>query len=225
LEVGPATADSIALKIGVHRRTVYDNLEKLLREGLVSFVSTGRKKRYNATSPEKVVEKLGGKKEEIEKETKALLDAIPLINANKENRILAPMMAVYPGKEGVKTVWWDILKTKSPNCCIGGRSIPEFEHTLVKWHRERIKLKIPAQIIFKKQDEERGRKLSKKPFTEARVMPIPETSPITINVYGNKVGLVIVSATDGAGVIIENKEIADGFRAYFNLLWQAATKL
>ena len=52
LDIGSSTADKISQKAGIHRRTIYDNIEKLLNKGLINYTIRGNKKPTNgAQSP------------------------------------------------------------------------------------------------------------------------------------------------------------------------------
>jgi len=48
--------------------------------------------------------------------------------------------------------------------------------------------------------------------------------PTSIEIYKNKVCVMILTPKNPLAIIIENKETADSFRKYFNLLWKSAKK-
>src|SRR3989338_419131 len=77
LEIGSSTADKISQKAGIHRRTIYDNIEKLLNKGLINFVISGNKKYFEATDPNKLKDILKEKKEKIEKQEQILKNILP----------------------------------------------------------------------------------------------------------------------------------------------------
>lgn len=51
LELGPQPVSEIAKKARINRVTAYDILEKLLKKGLVNFVTKEKIKFFNATDP------------------------------------------------------------------------------------------------------------------------------------------------------------------------------
>src|SRR3989338_1275628 len=55
LEIGKSLAGTIAERAHLHRRNVYDALEKLLQKGLVSYTISNNKKYWNAVHPEKTL--------------------------------------------------------------------------------------------------------------------------------------------------------------------------
>ena len=50
LKKGQATASELVKSVGVHRNIIYDNLEKLIDKGLVSYVVEGTKRRFIAVA-------------------------------------------------------------------------------------------------------------------------------------------------------------------------------
>ncbi|MBN1156483.1 hypothetical protein JXA85_02630 [Candidatus Woesearchaeota archaeon] len=225
LEIGSSTADKISQKSGIHRRTVYDNIEKLMNKGLINYIIRANKKYFEATDPNKLNDILKEKKEMIEDQENILKRIMPeLILAQKMSKDKQEVN-VYKGKEGIKTILWDILRERKPNCVIGAHSREEFKDMLEKFHDERIKLKIPNRMIFKKEDIERAKHFRERSFTEVRVIPTEYSSPIAINIYDNKVAFLIRSVKNPLGILINNKDTSDEFRTYFEMLWNNCEKI
>ena len=64
-----------------------------------------------------------------------------------------------------------------------------------------------------------------KPDTgEIRYIQTETLSPVSTNIYGNRVA-IILWGEEPNGVIIKNKLAADSYRAYFNFMWEKAEKL
>lgn len=224
LDTGSSTADRISQKAGIHRRTIYDNIEKLLNKGLISFAIKGNKKYFEAADPQKLKDIINDKKQRIQSQEKTLEEILPeLLVAQKYSKDKQEVN-VYKGKEGIKTILWDILRTGKPNCVIGAHASTEFKEMLALFHKERIKLRIKNRMIFRRDDIKRALRFSKLPYTEVRIMPTEYGSPIAINIYGDKIGLLIRSVRNPLGVLIKNKDTADGFRAYFDVLWNSCER-
>jgi len=66
-------------------------------------------------------------------------------------------------------------------------------------------------------------KILKSKNSFVRYLPKDYFSPISTVIYGNKVALIIWSEPYYA-FLIENKEVADSFKSYFNLLWNGAKR-
>ncbi|MBW2989318.1 hypothetical protein KY358_03300 [Candidatus Woesearchaeota archaeon] len=224
LEIGSSTADKISQKSGIHRRTVYDNIEKLLNKGLISYITKANKKYFEAADPNNLKDIIKEKKERVFRQEEVLKGILPELILSQRASKDKQEVSLYKGKEGIKAILKDILRTRKPNCVIGAHSRKEFKGILERFHDERIRLKIKNRMIFKKEDIKRAKRFSKRQFTDVRVMPTEYTSPIAINVYGDKVGLLIRSVKNPLGILIKNKDTSDGFRAYFEVLWNNCKK-
>lgn len=218
LEIGSSTADSIAQKAGIHRRTVYDNLEKLLSKGLISFVIKSNKKFFEAANPKILKKIIKEEKEKILKKNNILNSIMPELILAQELSKDKQEVKVFKGKEGIKTLLWDILRTGKTNYVIGAQSTDEFKTILKQFHKERIKLKIKDKMIFMKEDSKRAKTFTNKKYTQVKILKKENTSPIAINVYGDNVALLIRSRNP-LGILIKNKETARGFKEYFEMLW------
>src|SRR3989344_2207802 len=67
LELGKSKAGAITKKSTVNRTNVYDALERLIKKGLVSYVSENNKKVFGAVGPQRLQEILKDKQERLGK--------------------------------------------------------------------------------------------------------------------------------------------------------------
>jgi sugar-specific transcriptional regulator TrmB len=56
LENGPSQAGIISRKSGLHRRVIYDTLERMIKKGLVGYINKNNKKVFQASNPSRVLE-------------------------------------------------------------------------------------------------------------------------------------------------------------------------
>ena len=77
---GQATASELVKAIGVHRNIVYDNLEKLIEKGLVSFIVDGAKRKFIAQDPAAIIDYLQSKKLQIDRDIALAAKMAPSIN-------------------------------------------------------------------------------------------------------------------------------------------------
>ena len=225
LEIGFSTVDKISKKSGIHRRTIYDNIEKMLNKGLICSKIIDSKKYFNAAEPHKLEELLIEKKEELKKQEKILTKIMPTLSIFKNVSANDRDVNIYFGLGGIKTILWDILKTGMPNCVLGAHSRKEFKEMLKKFHNERIKLRIPDRMIFKKYDFRRAKRIAMRPFSEVRLMTADDNNSVAINIYNNKVGILNRSPKNPFGILIKNKNIHNAFKIYFEALWNNYEKI
>ncbi len=224
LEIGSSTADKISQKAGIHRRTIYDNVEKLLNKGLISYVIKANKKYFEAADPHKLKDILNEKHEKIKEQDEILNNLLPELILTQKLSGNKQEVTIYKGKKGIKTILWDILRERKENRVIGAHAIEEYGGLFALFNKKRINLKIKNKMIFKKEDVLRAKKFKNLKYTETRVMPKEHASPLSINIYGDKTAL-LVSSNEPIGILIKNKDTSGGFKAYFEMLWNSCEKM
>lgn len=220
LEGREISASQIAFKTRIHRTLVYDILNKLKEIGLVSFIPRENRKYFNAASPYALLATLK-EKESIVKKILPKLHEIEGLQA-KSTRV-----AVFEGKEGMKTVMNDILSLH-PMEFIGfgsSRSSVELIPAFMKqWHQSRVRKGIGMRFIYNNTTIARERvKLLPKKLTQYRFMPIPIPLPTSTIVYGDKI-LLQSWKSEPFSVVIQNQDMAENNRQYFEQLWRIAKK-
>ncbi|MFA4960434.1 MAG: helix-turn-helix domain-containing protein [Candidatus Pacearchaeota archaeon] len=213
LKLGEATAQQIMNESELHRSRVYDGLEKLQELGLVSYVVKDFKKYFQAAEPEKLRNYIDEQKEFVEK----IIPEIKLIQGAKKEEING---TVYKGKEGLKTIHSQMLKEGKTVYVLGAKGyiFSELDFFIPNFERERLKKKIKFVCLW---DDEAAKERSKdQKLMEGKVLPNGYSSDGVVNIFGNKVVIVLWKERHPSGFVIENKEIADSYRKWFELLWK-----
>ena len=217
LKHGPLKILDLSRKTGAYRANTYDAVAGLTRKGLVRFSSEGKKKLYEATHPSKLLAMLREQKERISEKEKRVNELLPELEALRTDAG-SKQVTILQGREGVKSIFEDILSTGKTNHCIGAWGLPPvLGNYLAQWHKRRVKAKLLDKMIFK-EGADRGKELAKLSYTQCRFLPKMYDSPTAINVYGHKVAFVIGFA-EPVGIMIENEDISKDFKSYFDLLW------
>jgi sugar-specific transcriptional regulator TrmB len=211
LQIGSSSVTRISEKAEVYRTLTYEILKSLTEKGLVSSVIKDKKKYFEAVSPKQLKELL--------KEKEKLIDGIlpDLTAMQKVVGVKKPTITLYEGKEGIKSVLEDILRTGKD--FVGYTSVQNL-NKLLKYYlshfiEKRIKQGIKCRII-----------LDRKPLTSVgvRYRIIPQEFTIFCVIYQDKVAMIALIEEEPVAVIIENKIIADNQRIAFELMWKAAKK-
>ena len=217
LRLGPAPAGKITEESGIHRRNVYDSLERLMAKGLAGHSTRGKIRYFEAANPYKLLELISAEKDSLRSKEKKVHSVLTELLAlrkpiQKENVI------IYKGVEGVKTILDDVLSTGKENLVLGAHRPPaQIRPYLERFHKKRVRIGLADKLLFNKNDVQRARRLSKMPCTEIKFLPKKSESQSSINIYGNKVAIIMWS--DPVGILIENRNVAQAFREYFRLLW------
>lgn len=220
LKLGSATAGQITKMSGIHRRNVYDSIERLIDKGLACFVTKDKVKSFEATDPYLLLTILEKNKEKLESNKTNLNPLLSeLLQIRKVSNIKDNPVVVYKGLNGIKAILEDVITSKEENLVLGAHKPPEpIKNYLERFHERRIKLGIKEKLLFNKNDTERAKKLSLLPSTKIKLLPKNSNSHTAINIYADKVAILMWS--EPVGVLIKNKDVANTFRDYFKLLWK-----
>ena len=221
LEIGASSATQIIRKTGLHRAVVYDLLERLIEKALVGYAINGRKKFFEATNPERL-------KELLQEKAEKLSEILPrLLELSKFQTKLE--VKIYKGKEGIKNIFEDILRSKPVEWLSLGSSGETYKalpYFLEHFHKTRIKNKIIARglLLDTPTARKRGQTLSKMAYSEVRYLKRSVVTPTVMNIYDDRVALYSVNEEKIPFIIlIENKEISKSFKEYFEWLWNMST--
>lgn len=211
LDLGKAQPGVLSRKTGIHRRSIYDVLDRLIEKGLASYIIENGKRFYMATDPKRIQDLISFHKQEID----AL---IPTLLAKYQEQKSKQETLFYRGLEGIKTVFEEQI-TDAKDVYIIGASHHAKE--LLKFYiphytNNRIKKKIKLHAIYAG-----GHHDSPVPLAEVRYLPEHFASVVSTNIYGNKVA-IILWIHDPVAIVIKQPDIAKAFKKYFDLLWQIA---
>ena len=213
LRLGPSHAGIISRKTGLHRRVVYDTIDMLIKKGLLGYILKNNKRLFQASNPQRFLEIIKEKEAEIQEILPSMLELFQNTKEKEETNF-------YKGKLGLKTVFEEQLQEGKEILILGGSvQTSEIFQFYFKWYtKKRVKKKIKMKIIFNTREK---RKI---PFAEIKYLPKKYSSPLAINIYGKKVAIILWSKENPFAVVIKNKEISEGYKKYFELVWRVAKK-
>ena len=212
LEIGKSLAGTIAERANIHRRNVYDALESLLEKGLVNYIIANNRKYWNCATPERIKIMLDEKKASV-------VDIMPELLVKFNTLKPKQRIEVFEGIGGMKTFYDDILKSKKEIMILfaTGNAYLRMPNYMKKWDSILKTEKIRQKILL-------NHNAPKDPYTnvkyaEIRILPRNFTSPTQIFIYGNKSAVAIWSE-EPVAILISNEEITNGFKNYFQFLWE-----
>jgi HTH-type transcriptional regulator, sugar sensing transcriptional regulator len=220
LKLESASVGQITKISGIHRRNVYDVLERLVNKGLVSYVTKEKVKYFEAADPYFLLSILEREKEKLKNNKNDLSPLLSeLLQIKKVSSSKDSLVVIYKGVNGIKTVLEDVLNSKKENLVLGAHRPPEvMRNYLERFHERRAKLAVKEKLLFNKNDAKRAKKLSQHSFTKVKFLPKKSNGQTAINIYGDKVAILMWS--DPVGILIKNADVAKTFREYFKLLWK-----
>ncbi|MBS3155072.1 winged helix-turn-helix transcriptional regulator [Candidatus Woesearchaeota archaeon] len=211
LKEGNSLASDISKKTGIHRRTIYDAIERLIEKGLVSYIKTNNRKYFEAVDPARLSEILKEKEENVNKIIPEL-ENLRLIAKEKKETLF------FRGKQSLKSVFDDQIRMGKEILILGDAvNVNEIlKYYFFKFDKERVNKKIPIRMIF---DESAKGKLKKIPLSKIKFIDKKYNSDMSVYIYGNNTAIVSWSDNPSA-ILIKEKAISDGFRGYFEFIWK-----
>ncbi|MFH1650145.1 MAG: helix-turn-helix domain-containing protein [Candidatus Woesearchaeota archaeon] len=225
LELGASSTGPISKKSKLSGSKVYEVLERLKGKGLVASFEKNNVMHFEALSPERLLDYLDDRKKTIDKEKASIARVLPQLLAFKKT---APQSAakLFIGWQGIKNANEDIIMTLKKGeewLTMGLSDQPlswerHFTHRQTERARKGIILKHLLNEKYKRLYETR----KKLPHSSYRFLPKELEMPTSTEIYANKVLIMIMVQASPLAIMIENKDVADSFRKYFEVLWKTA---
>lgn len=216
LKLGLSTATQIAQDTKLNRSHIYDKIDILLERGLISFVIKNNVKYFQASDPEKILDYIAEMQKDIQ-------NIIPDLNKIKSIPKTKTVVELYQGKEGMKTVFKDVIRERKNYHVFGEEGkfqeiLPVFIQQLL---RDVKRFDLTEHLLSK--ESERGKIVTTPKNTKIKYLPDKYFSPVMTAIYGDKTAIFIWSNPMFA-ILIKDKDVAKSFKSYFDLLWEIAKK-
>lgn len=220
LYLSEANVNTIAIKSKVHRRNVYDSLNKLIEKGLASETFVKGEKLFKPINPERL--------KEILKEKETVLDT-SLGDMKKLYQSVQPEAEAYffRGVEGFKNYLQLILEQKKTVYFIGAKAFwldPRLKHYLGHFDKERKKAGIQFIHLFDHEVKEQKPEILKMVGKPYKFLPKKYSSATAVDIFGDYV-ITFVGVKPGElyeeplQFVLKSKLLADGYRRFFQCMW------
>ncbi len=226
LDLGDSTRGDIVHKSGISGSKIYDILEKLKEKGLISIYDQNKVRHFRPVNPTQILNYIDQKKEEvnkIEEDAKAILPTLLLKFSSSTTEKEVELLSGLKGLEVLFREQIAMLKPGETCYVIGGTKGIEEEPVVAffqKIHLLREEKKIKTRMLYnlkQKNATERFYSHQRYPHTVTRY--IEHTSPVAINIYQDRVAIIIFGSVVTA-IHIKSKDVAQSFKEYFELLWK-----
>lgn len=214
LKIGSASANEVSRKSGVHRVSVYDALRGLREKGLVSQITKANKLLFEAGNPEKIIEIIQTKEEQLAEAKKIVPELLINFKMAKEKQEIHS----FKGLTGIKNILKEMLNSKTEILDFGAEyKIKEnLPYYYPKWDKERVKRKIKMRIVAN---------IKIKPtiisLTTIKYVPSEFNSSVSTYIFDGKVAL-IMWVENPMGILIEHNSVYESYKNYFKYLWKTA---
>tara|TARA_Y100000310_G_C20685833_1_gene818910 strand:- start:542 stop:1303 length:762 start_codon:yes stop_codon:yes gene_type:complete len=218
LKIGPSMAGAIAKEAKLDRSSTYNALKLLTERGIVSTIHETKRSIYVPSNPKKILDYFQ-EKEEIAKRI------IPSLEQQYKTKKEKGSFLFFQGYKGLKTVFQDILDNVGKNeeylvMSSEGLFTERMPYYAPIFRKRKLSKKIKTKMLLREDRE----KKTKSKHTEYRKLPSDVISPASINIYDGKVAIFMWKETPEA-ILIEDKDVSQTFKNYFNFIWKNAKKV
>lgn len=227
LTYGEIGVGDISKKTRVHRRNVYDCLNRLVEKGLATEIVESYENKYTACEPKKLAEIQKAKLSEIEK----ILPDLEALHFDDEGDI---KVKLYRGKEGWKQYMREILKVGEVFYSIGAQGAwldPSTADFFPGFIKEIKKRNIKMMHLFDPKVKELRHEILNHVGKDYKFMPKKYATTSGMDVFGNHVAIMpyrslgkIGKGSDISFTVITNKNLANSLRTWFQFMWDSCTK-
>ncbi|MEK6886519.1 MAG: helix-turn-helix domain-containing protein [Nanoarchaeota archaeon] len=215
IKLGPSLAGRIAKEARLDRSSTYNALKQLTERGIVSTVFENKRTIYVPTDPKKILDYFKEKEEIANKIIPRLREEFSMVKEKKT-------ISLFQGFKGVKTVFQDIINSLGKNdeyFVLGSEG--QFGDLMPYYAPLFRKQKAEKKIITKMLLREGRIKKHKGRYTQYRWVPSDIMSSATVNIYNNKLAIIIWGEKPEA-MLIENADVSKTFKNYFEFMWKHA---
>jgi len=213
----------IALKANIHRRNVYDTMNRLIEKGLVSRIFKKDEHKFRAVNPEKLWEML-------QVQERQLSTIMPELKKQFHSEPLTEAAYIYKGKEGYKNYLRDMISTAEDTYFLGAKGLwytpwvdPQY---LVDYQNAMTKKQKSFYTLYDYRVQKELPQALENVGGEYKILPEKYQSPGVTDVFGD----FVVTFTsvgignfgeDGTIFVMQNEELAETYRTWFQLIWDS----
>lgn len=208
VKYGESTANYIAKQTSTNRTVTYNILQQLIEKGLITYVKKEGKRFYSIAKPESLLTNIK-EKEVVAKELVKEINQVQIEPSSFKN------VQVLEGKEGLKLIHEDIRRAKNLRV-INATGLIFEELKYSAGH-------IAKDMGFQKNTKVIANQSMKKTLLEKynfkrKYLPKEAENYATTFIFNNRV-IIQVLKDKPFIILIENKEIHDGYKKNFEVLW------
>ncbi len=218
---GESGVAEISTKANIHRRNVYDALQRLTHKGLVFVVFQKGENRYSAVNPDKLMELLKEKERSLE-------TMLPNLHALYDDEPAEEAAFIYKGIEGYKNYMRDLVRVGQDTLFLGAKGLwysPGIDESFLKDFQQMAKKqKMKYQTIYDPRVPEELPQALKTIGGEYKVLPKGYETTGVCDIFGDYVATFTSKGVgnfgeDGVVYVMINKQLADSYRTWFRFMW------
>jgi len=225
LDLKEASVGQITKNSNIHRRNVYDTINRLIDKGLIFPIVTKGGNHYAAVDPDKLSELL--QEREI-----SLARALPNLKIRFERKQSRQEAYIYRGIAGMKRYIRDILRVGKDTYTIGAQLCwldPKLKAFSLQAMKEFKRRGIKFYYVLGAGIKDKAKRDLNKFGSNYRVLPQKYCSDSTIDVFGDYVvtftGVKFKKVTPDATIfVLHDQNLANSYRTWFQFIFDHCKK-
>ena len=212
----------ISVQAKVHRRNVYDALNRLLEKGLVFQIFQKGENLYRAVHPQKLLEV-------IKEKEKSLQRILPALSTQYEEKPLEEAAFIYKGIEGYKNYRRDLLRVNEEVYFLSAKAlwmtpgIPKSVHEEFRTKFE--KQKKHYKTLFDPRVPEILPDALKNIGGEYKILPKGYETIGVVDIFGDHIATFTSKGVgnfgeDGSIYVMINRDLAESYKTWFRFIWE-----
>lgn len=216
LSLGSSKVNEISRKSELIRTTCYGVLKSLIEKGLISTILVDNVTHFQATSPKQLVSML-------EEKRKKIISILPQLEGLSQSINTTHKVQLFEGKEGLKTVFNDLVSKKNEEIRIIGflnKWLSFSESYSDIYYRKKKENHITARVLVddSEKDFAKNKKIGGSDIKFIKDLDIDSECFI----YQDKIAFVSFEENNLKGVIIQDKQMNKLQSLVFDNLWKIA---
>ena len=217
---GGSGVSTIALRSKIHRRNVYDTVNRLLEKGLIYEVYRENETLYEPVNPSKLLDV-------ADERSRKVRAALPKMLSTFHTHKVAEHSAIYKGIEGLKNYMRDALHVGQDIYTIGSKGAwfdPRLADYSEWFLKEAERKRITMHVLFDDEVREAIPHIPSKLSSHYKFLPKKYSSTSAVDIFGDHIvmfsGLALGKWLDDITVFVTvSKPLADTYRLWWQLLW------
>ena len=216
LELKVASAGELIEKSHLTTSTLHLSVNSLIEKGLINYIYEGKKRVYQATDPENIINFIDEKKRNF-------LKILPELKQKQKYNKKAEIASLFKGIKGIKEVYNILINEKGAEFNSFGDSPEIAEKMTYEWwanmHAKRVENGLKCRQLFdERHDREKISPTLKRKLTKIKYLP-KEFAQLQVTVMVGNLVAITVFGENPYALLIRDGELANGYRRYFEVLW------
>lgn len=217
VKLGPASAQDIAQQSDEKRGTVYQIIEKLKKQNLMSETQRGKKRLFVAARPSELHSMLRERERVLE-------EVLPFLKSFAYESLDTPRIKIFNGVGEIRVAYQNTLKSKVSEILTIASADNIMERMGWDWVdtyvNERVRKNIRVRFITTQSDvAKKIISLDAHVLRQTRILK-KKSLAVDIEIYGDKV-LFLSFKPNPTGFLIESPTIARALALMFNVMWES----